>query len=596
MKACFIMISFTAGYCMQSNPYFVSINSLPDNYSVHETDICLFLPLCDFLKIMEAIIEGFVTEDRARFPNGPPKKFSYGTAGFRERANLLECVLFRASVIAGLRSRAARGSIGIVITASHNPVEDNGVKFVDTRGEMLIPEWESVASEIANATNSDLKEVIMSTVNKYSLNDINYNPVIQIARDTRPSSDGLLALLKDGLQLLGVRYTDHGLLTTPQLHFIVKSHNSQCSYGQPTPLGYYQKLSKAFRSLMSQVVSDSKPVMKLDAANGVGAGRVIELLEHIGDIMNIEVYNDGTNGELNYMCGADFVKASQVAPNGVPIVPGGCYVSFDGDADRIVFWYCSKDGGKFVLLDGDRIASLMAMFIKDHLLTLSLKLNMSVIQTAYANGSSTTYIQETLDIPVTFTETGVKYLQRKAQEFDIGIFFEANGHGTVLYSDTAVERIKAFVHNEKLSDDVRSSGKALLDLIDLTNQTTGDSISDMLIVQVILSHKKWSFDDWANLYTDLPNEQIKVKVKDRQVIKTADEERKCVKPDGLQDLIDKLVNTVSKGRSFVRPSGTEDIVRVYAEAETKEEAHSLGIAVAQSVFELAGGIGTKPVL
>lgn len=27
--------------------------------------------------------------------------------------------------------------------------------------------------------------------------------------------------------------------------------------------------------------------------------------------------------------------------------------------------------------------------------------------------------------------TGVKYLHHKAKEFDIGIYFEANGHGTV---------------------------------------------------------------------------------------------------------------------------------------------------------------------
>lgn len=50
---------------------------------------------------------------------------------------------------------------------------------------------------------------------------------------------------------------------------------------------------------------------------------------------------------------------------------------------------------------------------------------------------------------MTCTETGVKYLQRKAQEFDIGIFFEANGHGTVLYSDTAVEQVTGLVNDEK---------------------------------------------------------------------------------------------------------------------------------------------------
>lgn len=52
-------------------------------------------------------------------------------------------------------------------------------------------------------------------------------------------------------------------------------------------------------------------------------------------------------------------------------------------------------------------------------------------------------------ISVTCTETGVKYLQRKAQEFDIGVFFEANGHGTVLYSDSAIESIRSVANNDK---------------------------------------------------------------------------------------------------------------------------------------------------
>ena len=30
-----------------------------------------------------------------------------------------------------------------------------------------------------------------------------------------------------------------------------------------------------------------------------------------------------------------------------------------------------------------------------------------------------------------FTPTGVKHLHHKAQEFDLGVYFEANGHGTV---------------------------------------------------------------------------------------------------------------------------------------------------------------------
>ena len=37
-----------------------------------------------------------------------------------------------------------------MITASHNPEEDNGVKLIDPDGEMLETLWESYASLLAN--------------------------------------------------------------------------------------------------------------------------------------------------------------------------------------------------------------------------------------------------------------------------------------------------------------------------------------------------------------------------------------------------------------------------------------------------------------
>ncbi len=48
------------------------------------------------------------------------------------------------------------------------------------------------------------------------------------------------------------------------------------------------------------------------------------------------------------------------------------------------------------------------------------------------------------------------------------------------------------------------------------------------------------------------------------------------------------------GRAFARPSGTEDVVRVYAEAETQEQADALARAVARLVHSLAGGVGDPP--
>lgn len=48
---------------------------------------------------------------------------------------------------------------------------------------------------------------------------------------------------------------DYGLVTTPQLHYMVCCQNTQGQYGKATLEGYYEKLSKAFMELMKQVNS-----------------------------------------------------------------------------------------------------------------------------------------------------------------------------------------------------------------------------------------------------------------------------------------------------------------------------------------------------
>lgn len=112
----------------------------------------------------------------------------------------------------------------------------------------------------------------------------------------------------------------------------------------------------------------------------------------------------------------------------------------------------------------------------------------------------------------------------------------------------------------------------LNNLTQLINQTVGDALSDMLLVEAVLAHKSYTGVEWDSLYVDLPNRLVKVVVDDRNVFRTENAERRLVSPPGLQSKIDEIMQRFEGGRSFVRPSGTEDVVRVYAEAVVKTQA------------------------
>jgi phosphoacetylglucosamine mutase len=132
--------------------------------------------------------------------------------------------------------------------------------------------------------------------------------------------------------------------------------------------------------------------------------------------------------------------------------------SEDGEpADRIV---SLRKLPSLRSLDGDKIAVLRCDFLQSQVsrlesalpTTASMKrrrcrqlspkptshaiyLKLGVVQTAYANGASTTYLRQILgEERVLIAKTGVKYVHEAAHHhFDIGVDFEANGHGTVLF-------------------------------------------------------------------------------------------------------------------------------------------------------------------
>jgi len=182
--------------------------------------------------------------------------------------------------------------------------------------------------------------------------------------------------------------------------------------------------------------------------------------------------------------------------------------------------------------------------------------SLGVVSTAYINGAAMEYVKS-LSVHFEIGKTGVKNVHALAEKYDLGIYFESNGHGSIMYSD---KLFNAFKKNN------------LDQVLLLQNVTTGDAITNLLSVEFMLRQLRWSLADWYNIYTPFVNRQTKISVENKSDYLTNNNETRLIKPDGLQDKIDQTINDFGKSgfyiRAFVRPSGTENILRLYVESDS----------------------------
>lgn len=522
----------------------------------------------------------------AKHPSIPNLKVTYGTAGFRMHADSLDYVNYTVGILAALRSKLLAGqTVGVMVTASHNPPQDNGVKVVDPLGSMLESLWEKYATDLANASPTLLPRLVSQLCSDLHI-DFNAPARICIGHDSRALSPALAQATIDGvLSVPSSTVDDIGLCSTPQLHYMTRTANDP-PFGVPSEQGYFAKMANAFFDIIKvSTPLNGKDRITIDCANGVGALLMESFIStHLAERLSIHLVNSNYTDpqSLNHQCGADFVKTQQCLPQGVVPDANTALFLFDGDADRLMCYYTDPADSKFVLLDGDKMATLLAAFFARLLEKLPnlQDLSTGVVQTAYANGALTEFIRNKLKLPVVCTPTGVKHLHHAATDFDIGVYFEANGHGTVVFSQAAEKRI--FEHVPKSDHEVEAIS-VLRSFTRLINQTVGDAVADLLAVLAALRYLGRSMHEWAQDYNDLPNRLIKVVVPDRSAFTTTNAERTLVTPAGLQQQIDALVSQYPAGRSFVRASGTEDAVRVYAEADTQEHAQELADKVGRLV-------------
>ena len=504
------------------------------------------------------------------------KRFShsirYGTAGFRDNADSLplDSVMFAVGCVAGVRARVTGKVTGVMVTASHNEEHDNGCKIVDPDGSMLAESWEHYAEQAANASDtSGLASVLLDLLNSSKSQSTG---LVFIGWDTRESSERLVRCVERGVKAVSAISEKVGLTTTPYLHHLVRGTNGFGKPGVVSFEGYIKKIIDSY----SEIVQDGRPAHQLfvDCAGGVGFTTV----ERLQRFINMEICNPPGSLSLNKGCGAEFVQKERKPPAGGI---NGVVASLDGDADRLVYSFYDK-AGQWRLLDGDKIASLFGLFIQKNLHIIGLDdIGFVAVQTAYANGASTAFLKM-IGINVQIAKTGVKFVEAVAHKHPIGMYFEANGHGTVIFKPDVIRKF------EQISDstNAREAANKLIAFSNLLNQAVGDAVADMLAVEAALIDLNMTISDWDALYDDLPSRQGKVTVPDRMAVKCSEDETFIIAPTDLAERIGQLAKSVESGRGFVRPSGTEDAVRIYAEAATQAEANALAYEIAQSVSEM----------
>ncbi|OAF65720.1 hypothetical protein A3Q56_06571 [Intoshia linei] len=343
------------------------------------------------------------------------------------------------------------------------------------------------------------------------------------------------------------------------------------------------------------------------------------------------------HNDLNRNCGADYVKTLNepplnIAAQGYPITEHNL-VSFDGDADRFIGYYFDELD-QFHMLDGDQISIFFVCLIKEilkinniddiggllddeninddncvsrrySLESDAIKPSLCVVKTLYTNGAFTNHLKAS---PLNFnyqyiinSETGIKNLHEVAKKHAIGVYFEANGHGTALFSlkslPSYVAAVKRFKSLSKKSERY-CPFELLQNLTFMVNQYTGDAVSVLFMTYLVIEYfhvKSFgiSDDEYTKnthfstirqnhetkhlFFNPMPNKTVNIGLGDiyeAEKFNPDDIDSYTFFNKSIQDNIDHICfsskDAVSYGRCFIRKSGTQNVVRIYAEAYTQE--------------------------
>ncbi|MFT9005284.1 MAG: phosphoglucosamine mutase [Liquorilactobacillus hordei] len=360
--------------------------------------------------------------------------------------------------------RVQDADAGIMISASHNPVEDNGIKFFGGDGYKLSDEKEE-----------EIEELLESGVDNLP----------------RPSANGLGTL------------SDY--------------HEGVLKYTQ----------------FLEQTIPDNLEDLHIavDGANGATSGLVSRLFADLGvEFETMATEPDGLN--INRAVGSTHPEALSKF---VVEKEAQLGVAFDGDGDRCI---AVDELGNIV--DGDKI-----MYICGKYLSERGRLKKDTIVTTVMSNIGLYKAMENHELHSVKTQVGDRYVVEKMRKDGYNLGGEQSGHVVFL--------------------DFNTTGDGMLTALQLLNvvQKTGKKLSEL-----------------AGEVTTYPQELINVKVTDKKA---------ALENEAIKEIIKQVeIKMGSEGRVLVRPSGTENLLRVMAEAKTKEEVHEYVMQIVDVVKKEMG--------
>ena len=403
-------------------------------------------------------------------------------------------------------------------------------------------------------------------------------PRVVLGRDTRESGPWIAATLAAGLRQAGVRVESAGVIPTPAVAFLARTHGFQAGVVISASHNPWQdngiklfggdgfKLADAVEQAMEdeilhhasgiheapdpdrlpplednlaleadyiQFLLNCVPGLSLaglrivaDCANGAAAAVAPELFRRLGG--EVTLLNIAPNGRnINDGCGA--LHPAFVAGE------ADLGLTFDGDADR-----CMLAGPRNNVINGDAILLMAARDLKARgLLTGDL-----VVATTMSNMGLEAALKHS-GIRMLRASVGDRYVLEQMQKHNAALGGEQSGH--ILLPHLA---------------------------------TTGDGLLTALVVLDLIARTGKSIDELTADLKVFPQVIVNVKVREKRPLESIPAVAAAIRA-AKEDLKDS-------GRVVIRYSGTEPLARVMIEAESEEAMRRHAEAIAGAIRKELG--------